>query len=98
MLIISHYAEPKILVGGNDFYAFPRIDPKGERVAWIEWGHPNMPWDRSELWVGYVSENGYVELVSLCFLGTENRKCHLNLRCSDLGMGIGYGYVGSFIF
>ncbi|KAL0325640.1 UNVERIFIED_CONTAM: hypothetical protein Sradi_5133300 [Sesamum radiatum] len=53
--------EPKLLVGGNDFYAFPRIDHKGERVAWIEWGHPNMPWDRSELWVGYLSENGDIK-------------------------------------
>ncbi|XP_057973331.1 uncharacterized protein LOC131161527 [Malania oleifera] len=52
--------EPRILVGGNDFYAFPRIDPKGERMAWIEWGHPNMPWDKAELWVGYLSENGDV--------------------------------------
>ncbi|CAK9185843.1 unnamed protein product [Ilex paraguariensis] len=54
----NNIQEPKVLVGGNDFYAFPRMDPKGERIAWIEWGHPNMPWDRSELWVGYLSENG----------------------------------------
>jgi len=27
-------------------------------MAWIEWGHPNMPWDKSELWVGYFSESG----------------------------------------
>ncbi|CAO2817837.1 unnamed protein product [Amaranthus hypochondriacus] len=52
--------EPKILVSGNDFYAFPRMDSKGQKMAWIEWGHPNMPWDRSELWVGYISENGDV--------------------------------------
>ncbi|KAK1554086.1 hypothetical protein Q3G72_007691 [Acer saccharum] len=52
--------EPKILVSGSDFYAFPRIDPKGERVAWIEWHHPNMPWDKAELWVGYISESGDV--------------------------------------
>ncbi|KAK6245298.1 hypothetical protein SCA6_008388 [Theobroma cacao] len=50
--------EPKVLVSGNDFYAFPRLDPKGERMAWIEWSHPNMPWDKAELWVGYISENG----------------------------------------
>ncbi|KDP38395.1 hypothetical protein JCGZ_04320 [Jatropha curcas] len=50
--------EPKVLISGNDFYAFPRIDPKGERIAWIEWAHPNMPWDKAELWVGYISENG----------------------------------------
>ncbi|CAN1273885.1 Dipeptidyl peptidase family member 6 [Linum perenne] len=52
--------EPTVLVGGNDFYAFPRLDPKGERMAWIEWGHPNMPWDKSELWVGYISEKGEI--------------------------------------
>ncbi|KAL2455144.1 alpha/beta-Hydrolases superfamily protein [Abeliophyllum distichum] len=60
-LSINNIEEPKILVWGNDFYAFPRTDRKGERVAWIEWGHPNMPWDRSELWVGYISENGDIQ-------------------------------------
>ncbi|KAL2455143.1 alpha/beta-Hydrolases superfamily protein [Abeliophyllum distichum] len=60
-LSIKNVEEPKTLVEGNDFYAFPRIDHKGERVAWIEWGHPNMPWDRSELWVGYISENGDIQ-------------------------------------
>ncbi|KAL5200706.1 hypothetical protein ABZP36_021909 [Zizania latifolia] len=50
--------EPKVLISGNDFYAFPRIDQNKKRMAWIEWGHPNMPWDKSELWVGYFSESG----------------------------------------
>ncbi|CAL5385148.1 unnamed protein product [Camellia sinensis] len=53
--------EPEVIVGGNDFYACPRLDPKEERMAWIEWGHPNMPWDKSELWVGYFSKNGVEE-------------------------------------
>ncbi|KAG5001974.1 hypothetical protein GLYMA_08G315400v4 [Glycine max] len=52
--------EPQVLVGGSDFYAFPRLDPKSERMAWIQWSHPNMPWDKSELWVGYISENGEI--------------------------------------
>jgi dipeptidyl aminopeptidase/acylaminoacyl peptidase len=52
--------EPKVLLSGNDFYAFPRLDPKGERLAWIEWSHPNMHWDKAELWVGYISETGDV--------------------------------------
>ncbi|KAG6784535.1 hypothetical protein POTOM_010232 [Populus tomentosa] len=62
--------EPKVLVSGNDFYAFPRIDPKGERIAWIEWGHPNMPWDKTELWVGYISENGDVHS-RICVAGCD---------------------------
>ncbi|CAL5383675.1 unnamed protein product [Camellia sinensis] len=55
------FQEPEVIVGGNDFYACPRLDPKEERMAWIEWGHPNMPWDKSELWVGYFSKNGKEE-------------------------------------
>jgi len=51
-------SEPTVLVSGNDFYAFPRIDPSGKRVAWIEWSDPNMSWDKSQLWVGYFSEKG----------------------------------------
>ncbi|WOL06561.1 hypothetical protein Cni_G15295 [Canna indica] len=54
----TNIQEPKELVTGNDFYAFPRVDPSGKRMAWIEWSHPNMPWDKAELWVGYFSENG----------------------------------------
>ncbi|XP_058088673.1 uncharacterized protein LOC131235501 [Magnolia sinica] len=62
--------EPKILVSGNDFYAFPRVDPNGKRIAWIEWGHPNMHWDKAELFVGYISENGEV-YKRICIAGGD---------------------------
>ncbi|XP_027340404.1 dipeptidyl peptidase family member 6-like [Abrus precatorius] len=62
--------EPEVLIGGSDFYAFPRLDPKSERIAWIQWSHPNMPWDNSELWVGYVSENGYIDKC-VCVAGCD---------------------------
>lgn len=50
--------EPKVLVKGQDFYMFPRLSPDGQMLAWVEWSHPNMPWDRSSLWVGKVSDDG----------------------------------------
>jgi hypothetical protein len=56
--IFFYIEEPKELISGNDFYAFPRIDQNKRRMAWIEWSHPNMPWDKSELWVGHFSESG----------------------------------------
>src|SRR5579863_3863773 len=41
--------EPRVIVSGSDFYAAPRLSPDGGRLAWIEWRHPNMPWDGCEL-------------------------------------------------
>ncbi len=34
---------------GRDFYMQPCWHPTGDRLAWIEWDHPNMPWDGAEL-------------------------------------------------
>ncbi|MDZ8055465.1 MAG: S9 family peptidase [Aulosira sp. ZfuVER01] len=46
------------LLGGNDFYASPRLSPDGSRLAWLTWNHPNMPWDGTELWVAEVQAYG----------------------------------------
>ncbi|HEY3543091.1 MAG TPA: prolyl oligopeptidase family serine peptidase [Gaiellaceae bacterium] len=42
-------AEPTIVAGGRDFYMAPRPSPDGARLAWLEWDHPRMPWDGTEL-------------------------------------------------
>ena len=40
---------PRVLATGRDFYAAPRLDGPGGRLAWLEWDHPRMPWDGTEL-------------------------------------------------
>jgi dipeptidyl aminopeptidase/acylaminoacyl peptidase len=40
---------PEVLVAGPDFVASPRWSPAGDRLCWIEWDHPNMPWDGTRL-------------------------------------------------
>jgi dipeptidyl aminopeptidase/acylaminoacyl peptidase len=49
-----------VLVSGNDFYSSPRLSPDGNRLCWLTWNHPNMPWDGAELWIGDVASDGAV--------------------------------------
>jgi dipeptidyl aminopeptidase/acylaminoacyl peptidase len=48
----------QVLVSGNDFYATPRLNPEGTRLAWLTWNHPNMPWDGTELWLAELLPDG----------------------------------------
>lgn len=47
-----------ILAEGADFYAAPRLSPDGSTLAWLEWHHPNMPWDGTELFQAPILEDG----------------------------------------
>ncbi|MBG0787761.1 MAG: S9 family peptidase, partial [Anaerolineaceae bacterium] len=40
---------PNKLAFGADFYMQPVWHPSGKRLAWVEWDHPNMPWDGTRL-------------------------------------------------
>ena len=47
--------EVETLASGADFYAYPRISPDQKKLCWIEWQHPNMPWDSTQLWQANIS-------------------------------------------
>lgn len=46
---------PEIVVDGPDFVADPRWRADGGAFCWLEWDHPDMPWDASRL---VVDEGG----------------------------------------
>ncbi len=62
-------AQVAVLVSGADFVHTPAVS--GDRVAWLQWDHPRMPWDGTELVVGVVERDrggrpvGIVDRVSV---------------------------------
>jgi dipeptidyl aminopeptidase/acylaminoacyl peptidase len=50
--------DPRVLVTGPDFVSSPRLSPDGSQLAWLEWDHPDMPWDATRLRVAPVAADG----------------------------------------
>ncbi len=40
---------PQHVTGASDFVADPRWRPDGGAFCWLEWDHPDMPWDATRL-------------------------------------------------
>ena len=62
---------PTVIVSGPDFLAAPRPSPDGTRLAWLEWDHPDMPWDATRLRVAIVLEDGTIDRSDLAAGGPE---------------------------
>jgi dipeptidyl aminopeptidase/acylaminoacyl peptidase len=50
--------EPRVVAEGHDFFGMPTLAPDGQRIAWICWDHPRMPWDGTELWEADLGSDG----------------------------------------
>lgn len=50
--------EGQVLFEQSDFVAWPRVSDDGQRLAWVAWDHPAMPWDSTQLWVGDLTAAG----------------------------------------
>jgi dipeptidyl aminopeptidase/acylaminoacyl peptidase len=57
---LSGASATQVLVSGNDFYSTPHISPDGNRMSWLTWRHPDMPWVATEAWVGDILPDGTV--------------------------------------
>ena len=55
-----------VLASGNDFYSSPALDDDQDRLAWLEWSLPAMPWESAALRVAAVNGDGFLaEALSL---------------------------------
>ncbi len=55
----SAVADPSLvrtLVSGPDFVHSPAL--RGDHVVWVQWDHPRMPWDGSELRIATITRDG----------------------------------------
>jgi dipeptidyl aminopeptidase/acylaminoacyl peptidase len=56
--IVAIGAVQTVLASGADFYSDPVVSPDGESLAWLQWHHPNMPWDGTELCLAPFNADG----------------------------------------
>ena len=63
--------DPRVLVKGSDFVASPRLSPDGTRLAWLEWDHPDMPWDATRLHVATFEPDGTLGEATLAAGGPD---------------------------
>lgn len=67
--------EVKTLVEGADFYSSPRLSPHNSQLAWLQWHHPNMPWDATQLYLADINSHGDVINLELVAGGKDESVC-----------------------
>ncbi|MEO0949369.1 MAG: S9 family peptidase, partial [Cyanobacteria bacterium J06641_5] len=65
----------EILTTGSNFYAAPRPSPDSQQLAWLDWQHPNMPWDGTQLWVAAIAPDGTLQ-APVCVAGSATESIH----------------------
>ncbi|WP_370979036.1 alpha/beta hydrolase family protein [Agaribacterium sp. ZY112] len=61
---ISLEGQLTIIEQGADFYAYPRINSTEDKLCWISWMHPNMPWDATSLHIANIKSASHLERIS----------------------------------
>ena len=48
----------RVLAGGHDFFCSARLSPDANRMVWLAWDHPNMPWNGTTLYLADIDSGG----------------------------------------
>ena len=48
----------RVLAGGHDFFCSARLSPDANRMLWLAWDHPNMPWNGTTLYLAEIDADG----------------------------------------
>lgn len=48
----------QILADGADFYSNPALNPTGDQLSFLQWHHPDMPWDATQLMLADIDSKG----------------------------------------
>ena len=49
-----------VLAEGADFYSNPALSPDGRQLSYLQWHHPDMPWDATELMLAELNQDGTI--------------------------------------
>ncbi len=60
VLIDASSRKVHTIASGADFYSHPKFSPEGDKVCWLQWNHPDMPWTGSLLYVASWSEGAII--------------------------------------
>lgn len=61
----------QVIISGSDFVASPALAPNGKSLSWLQWNHPNMPWDGTQLYYADVAPDGALHNVRLVTGGKD---------------------------
>ncbi len=53
-------SQVEIIASGHDFYSNPRLSPDGQRLCFLAWDHPRMPWDGTTLYLCVLDDAGRI--------------------------------------
>lgn len=81
---------PQKLIEGADFYMQPVWHPGGEKIAWVEWNHPNMPWDGTRLKMANLTVAAQLEAGSVLDIAGDDTTVIFQPEFSPDGKWLSY--------